>query len=80
MIMGQRFPIFCYTFARSCPEPDTSISLAQLIDSPPDITALENQLGEQIRKELKRLGRVPLRRIPRSQRRPSIECRILNFK
>ncbi|TCS95775.1 hypothetical protein EDD58_102356 [Hazenella coriacea] len=78
--MNSKFPIFCWTFARTCPEPDTSISLEEFIGSPSDVTELENKLGEQLRKELKRLGPVPIRRIPVSVKRPSIECRILNFK
>ncbi|WP_147675247.1 hypothetical protein [Numidum massiliense] len=78
--MSQKFPLFCYTASRTCPEPDTTITLSDLIDSPPDITALENELGRKIRQELRRLGPAPLRRIPRSKKRPSIECRILNFK
>lgn len=78
--MNQSFPIFCYTFDRSCPEPDTSISIEDLIDSPPEITELENALGEQLREELKRLGTKPFPAIRKSKKRPSIECRILSFK
>lgn len=78
--MDQKFPLFCWTFDRTCPEPDTSIGLEELIGSPPDITELLNKLGEQLRRELKRLGPVPIRRIPVSEKRPSIECRILTFK
>jgi hypothetical protein len=79
--MNQSFPLFCYTFDRSCPEPDTNINIEDLIDSPPEITELEDTLGEQIRKELKLLGgKKSLPSIPKSKKRPSIECRILSFK
>ncbi|MCQ6280101.1 hypothetical protein [Bacillus sp. EB600] len=79
--MNQSFPIFCYTFARNCPEPDTSINLEDFIGSSAKITKLENVLGEQLRDELKRLGgNKPLPAIRKSKKRPSIECRILSYK
>jgi hypothetical protein len=79
--MSQRFPIFCYTFARSCPEPDTMISLKDVIESPPEITQLLNRYEKQVRKELKSLGGPgKLPKVRSSEKRPSIECRILSFK
>jgi hypothetical protein len=79
--MNSSFPLFCYTFDRSCPEPDTNIQIQDLIDSPPEITELENTLGKQLRKELIRLGgNKPLPKIRKSKKRPSIECKILNYK
>lgn len=79
--MTQRFPLFCYTFNRSCPEPDTTIHVEDFIGSPPEITELENMLGQQIIEELNSLGGIkPLPIIRKFKKRPSIECRILNFK
>jgi hypothetical protein len=79
--MNRSFPIFCYTFDRNCPEPDTNIHLEDFIGSPPEITELENMLGEQLRSELQRLGgNKALPAIRKSQKRPSIECRILSYK
>ncbi|MDQ0217989.1 hypothetical protein ELQ35_10940 [Peribacillus cavernae] len=79
--MKQSFPFFCYTFNRSCPEPDININITDLIDSPPEITELENALEKRLRMELERLGGIkPLREIRKTKKRPSIESRILRFK
>lgn len=73
------FPLFCWTFDRTCPKPDTNIRLSELIESPADVTRVENRFGRMLRRELARLGRPPVRRLRRLHRRPSIECKILTF-
>lgn len=79
--MNQSFPLFCYTFIRSCPEPDTNIQLEDFIDSPPSITELADTLRNQVLEELKELGgNKPLPKIRNLKKRPSIECKILNYR
>lgn len=77
--MNNGFPLFCWTFDRTCPQPDTHIRLSELIDSPKDVIRVENKFGTQLRRELRRLGRPPLRKLRRLHKRPSIECKILTF-
>lgn len=73
------FPLFCWTFDRTCPAPDTNISLSEQISSPSDVTRVENRFTRQIERELRRLGRPPVRKLRRLHRRPSIECKLLTF-